>query len=91
MTLLNECQNLNFLFQNSVESFRIFLIENNSVGTHFIGLLLTDVLMYFNFVPVGFFQLQSIDYLWFDRKNLVNRFLYKELIKGTTRVENITL
>ena len=36
-----------------------------------IGLLLTDVLMYFNFVPFVFFQLQSIDCLWIDRKTLV--------------------
>ena len=55
-----------------------------------IGLLLTDVLMYFNFVPFGFFQLQSIDYLWIDRKTLVNRSLHKKFIKGSTRVENIT-
>jgi hypothetical protein len=54
------------------------------------GLLLTDLFMYFNFVPLGFFQLRSIDYLWIDRKTLVNRSLYKEFIKGTTRVENIT-
>ena len=56
-----------------------------------IGLLLADVLMYFNFVPLGFFQLQSIDYLWIERKTLVNRSLYEEFIKGTSRVENITL
>ena len=53
------------------------------------GLLLTVVLMYFNFVPFGFFQLQSIDYLWIDRKTLTGP--NKEFIKGTTRVENITL
>jgi hypothetical protein len=28
--------------------------------------------MYFNFVPFGFFQIQSIDYVWIDRKTLVN-------------------
>ena len=56
-----------------------------------LGMLLTDILMYFNSVPFGFLQLQSIDYLWIDRKTLVNRSLYKEFIKGTTRVENITL
>ena len=63
----------------------------SEVAFMLIGLLLTDVLMYFNFVPFGFFQLQSIDYLWIDRKTLVNSSLYKEFIKGTTRVENISL
>jgi hypothetical protein len=37
-----------------------------------IGLLLTNLFMYFNFVPFGFFQIQSIDYVWIDRKTLVN-------------------
>ena len=63
----------------------------NSKNKCTIGLLLTNLFMYFNFVPFGFFQIQSIDYLWIDRKTLVNRSLYKEFIKGTTRVENITL
>ena len=52
-----------------------------------LGLLLTDLFVYFNFVPFGFFQLQYIDYLWIHRKTLVDRSLYKEFIKGTTRVE----
>ena len=37
-------------------------------GNFWSCICIADVLMYFNFVPFGFFQLQSIDYLWIDRK-----------------------